>query len=295
MRATQVAARKIPFVKAHGLGNDFLILDQAHCSGLAPGDLALRLCDRHAGVGADGIVILSPPSGEAVSFRIFNSDGSEATLSGNALRCAAAVRAWQGGPGQKEFHFETRAGRRSLTYLSHGGGAWIFRAEMGRPGFAAAAIPFRPPQTVAEPIIGYPLPAGDATVAATILHMGNPQCIVFLDDWEDFDWRALGADLERHPYFPDRANIGFVKILSEDRIAARFWERGAGYTQASGTGSCACAVAAHLNGRTRRRVTVQLERGPMEVLWREDDCVELTGPAEIAAQGEFFWNQGENQ
>jgi diaminopimelate epimerase len=118
--------------------------------------------------------------------------------------------------------------------------------------------------------------------------MGNPQCILLVEDFGALDWLGLGAELERHPFFPDRANIGFVRVVSHVRIEARFWERGAGYTLASGTGSCACAVAAHLAGKTKRRVLVALERGELEVNWRADEMVELTGPAEITVAGTFL-------
>lgn len=278
----------IPFVKAHGLGNDFLLLEAAKCAGRDLADLAKRICDRHTGIGADGIVLLGDSQIASASFRIYNSDGSEATLSGNALRCAAAVVASRKEKQLSEFSFETRVGVRRLTFVSGKGHTQVFRVEMGKPEFAAAAVPFQPPGTVAEPIVGYAMPVGDTRFAATILFMGNPQCIVFLKDWDDIDWHWVGAALERHAYFPDRANIGFVQVLDERRIAARFWERGAGHTLASGTGSCACAVAAHLNEKTGRRVTVSLERGELEVFWRDDGMVELTGPAEITAEGVFL-------
>lgn len=288
-----MASRLIPFVKAHGLGNDFLILDAADCAGLDVPGLAQEMCDRHSGVGADGIVLLGKRSVADATFRIFNSDGSEATLSGNAIRCAAAAQASRSGPPFGRVGFETRIGIRALEYISHRGTTWIFRAEMGRPVFTAAAVPFRPPQPAPEPTIAFPLPVNDETVAATILFMGNAQCILFVENWSAGHWRALGAELVRHPYFPDRANIGFVRVVTRERIEARFWERGAGYTQASGTGSCACAVAAHLNGKTGRRVVVALERGEMEVHWREDGVVELTGPAAIVAQGGYIYEHGE--
>lgn len=278
----------IPFIKAHGLGNDFLLLEAVHCANQNLSELAKGICDRHTGVGADGIVVLGDSKTASATFRIFNSDGSEATLSGNALRCAAAVVSSRSQKQPAELSFSTRVGLRRLTFVSGAGQTRVFRAEMGKPEFAAEAVPFKAPTALPEPIVGFPMPVGDTRFPATILFMGNPQCIVFLKDWDDFDWHWVGAALERHAYFPDRANIGFVQVLDEQRIAARFWERGAGHTLASGTGSCACAVAAHLNGKTGRRVTVALERGELEVNWRDDEIVELTGPAEITAEGVFL-------
>jgi diaminopimelate epimerase len=283
-----VAPSGIPFAKIHGLGNDFLIVEQGSARGSAPCDLAVRMCDRHTGAGADGLVVLGPSSRTDASFRIYNADGSEAGLSGNALRCAAAwLLSRREGP-KERVTFDTRVGIRALFYLKKQESEWILRAEIGHPSFAAADVPFRPPKSVREPIMDYPLPVGDTTVSATILSMGNPQCILLVENFEMLDWIGLGAELERHAYFPDRANIGFVRVVSAERIEARFWERGAGHTLASGTGSCACAVAAHLAGKTLRRVCVALERGEMEVNWREDGMVELTGPAVITVEGTFF-------
>ncbi|MBI1749794.1 MAG: diaminopimelate epimerase [Acidobacteria bacterium] len=283
-----MAPHSIPFAKAHGLGNDFLLVEQASMSGRAPGELAVRMCDRHTGAGADGLVVLGPSSAADASFRIYNADGSEAGLSGNAVRCAAAWLLSRSERRAARIALETRVGRRELFFLGQQGSEWILRTEIGRPSFAAADVPFRPPRPVREPITNYPLPMGDTIVNATILSMGNPQCILLVDDFEAQDWMALGAELERHPYFPDRANIGFVRVVSEGQIEARFWERGAGHTLASGTGSCACVVAAHLAGKTGRRVRVALERGELEVNWREDGMVELTGPAVVTVEGTFF-------
>ncbi len=275
----------IPFVKAHGLGNDFLLLEESCVAGRDLGELAARICDRHSNVGADGIVVLGAAEGVDGTFRIFNSDGSEASLSGNALRCAAALVASRRKMHAGKISFATAVGKRQMEMVAQRGATWVFRAEMGVPDFSAARVPFRPGVDVTEPIRAFPMPVDERTFPATILFMGNPQCIVFQDNGAEFDWQWAGARLERHPYFPDRANIGFVRVLRDDRIEVRFWERGAGRTLASGTGSCACAVAAHLNGKTGRRVQVMLERGEMEVNWRDDGMVELTGPAEIVAEG----------
>jgi diaminopimelate epimerase len=285
---------QIPFVKAHGLGNDFLLVEESALAELERSALAMAICDRHTGVGADGIVVLGASASATASFRIYNSDGSEVTLSGNALRCAAAwllqKRATPARDGEV-IALDTRVGVRELAYLRREGPAWILRAEIGKPSFAAADVPFRPPagRAPADPIVDFALPVSDVTVPVTVLWMGNPQCITFVEDFSTVDWKGLGVEIERHPYFPDRANVGFVRVVDEGRIEARFWERGAGHTLASGTGSCACAVASHLAGRTGRRATVELERGALEVLWRDDGMVELTGPAEITAQGIFYW------
>jgi diaminopimelate epimerase len=286
-----MAWRAFPFSKAHGLGNDFLIVQSSDLQGIETGEIARRLCDRHMSVGADGIVVLGKSQVAEASVRIYNSDGSEATLSGNALRCAATwLRKADAGQAVANavVQLETKRGVRELRLLAQQGKRCTFCAEMGQPSFRAAEVPFRPPQPAREPIVELPLPVGDSTVVATILHMGNPQCIVFVENWESTDWRSLGQELERHPWFPDRANVGFVRVAGRDRLEARFWERGAGHTLASGTGSCASAVAAHLAKGAPRRVMVEVERGEMEVHWRADGMVELTGPAEIVAEGTAY-------
>lgn len=286
--------QRIPFSKAHGLGNDFIVVDAADAQVEAPDNLALRICDRQTGAGADGLVILGASQTANAAFRIYNADGSEATLSGNGLRCAAACWLARGGKADegKGITFETPVGPRTLFYLGRRGAEWWFRAEIGKPSFAASDVPFRPPRPVNEPILEFPLPVGDVTIPATVFSMGNPQCIVFLDGDASPEWKAVGPEIERHPFFPDRTNVGFVRVLGQNRIEARFWERGGGHTLASGTGSCACAVASHLAGKTGRRVTVEVERGAMEVCWRDEGIVELTGPAEVTVEGAFLWAKG---
>jgi diaminopimelate epimerase len=286
----------IAFAKAHALGNDFLLVEEAELGTRDPGLLAKSFCDRRTGVGADGLVVLGRSVAADASFRIYNADGSEAALSGNGLRCAAAwllERAGKAPVANHQVMLDTRTGVRRLLVLDCGdrggseGRAWRFQAEMGAPKFAPAEVPFCPPQPAPQPVLDFALPVGDTTVVITALWMGNPQCIVLVEDFALLDWERMGEDIERHPYFPERTNVGFVRVISRERIEARFWERGAGHTLASGTGSCACALAAHLAGKTSRRVTVEVERGEMGVDWRDDAVVELTGPAEIVAEGVY--------
>lgn len=290
--------QRIPFTKIHGAGNDFLIVPR-EAAAASPNELAIRICDRHTGVGADGLVLVGAgEAGADATFRIYNSDGSEAGLSGNGLRCAGAwvvrrnleLRSLNPEKESSKVVLDTKVGRRTLHYLGRRGSEWIFRTEVGKPSFAAKDVPFAPPRgvEVREPIVNFPLPVGDAIVHATLLSMGNPQCSVFVEEWATIDWMALGAEMERHPYFPERANIGFVRIVDEARIELRIWERGAGHTLSSGTGSCAAAVSANLIGKCGRRVRVALERAEMEVNWRDDGMVELTGPAEFVCDGEFY-------
>jgi diaminopimelate epimerase len=281
------APAEMAFVKAHGLGNDFLLLEAAAVDD--PARLARQICARHTGVGADGIVLLGPAEDADASFRIFNADGSEAELSGNAMRCAVAWLAAERGlaPGAR-LRLATRVGLRTHELLERRGQRFVFRSEIGRPVFEPARIPFAPPAPVPVPTVELPLEVAGRRLAATVLWMGNPQCVLLVDDLAELDWQRLGPLVERHPWFPERINASFGCVVAADRVVARFWERGVGPTQASGTGSCAVAVAAALAGRTGRRVRVETELGELAVDWRADDMVELVGPAELVARGTFW-------
>lgn len=282
---------EIRFAKLHGLGNDYLVIEESALGGRAPGEVTKAICHRHTGVGADGIALLAPAGENRWRFRIFNADGGEAGLSGNAMRCAVTWLASRTGGIEPGFTFtlETRVGEKRHIFRGRRGSEYIFQSEIVRPSFSAEKIPFRPPEPVGEPATGYPLPIGGETLPVTPLWMGNPQCIALVEDLRQIDWMRLGPQIEHHAYFPERTNAGFVQVLARDRIEARFWERGVGHTSASGTGSSACAMAAAVNGKTGRRVTVVTELGEMQVHWREaDDVVELTGPAELTAEGTFY-------
>jgi diaminopimelate epimerase len=281
------ATAEMAFVKAHGLGNDFLLLEAAAVDD--PARLARQICARHTGVGADGIVLLGPAEDADASFRIFNADGSEAELSGNAMRCAVAWLAAERGlaPGAR-LRLATRVGLRTHELLERRGQRFVFRSEIGRPVFEPARIPFAPPAPVPVPAVELPLEVAGRRLTATVLWMGNPQCVLLVDDLAELDWQRLGPAVERHPWFPERINASFGCVVAADRVVARFWERGVGPTQASGTGSCAVAVAAALAGRTGRRVRVETELGELAVHWRDDDVVELVGPAELVARGTFW-------
>lgn len=282
---------KIRFAKAHGLGNDYLVIEERELGGRSPGNVARAICERHTGVGADGIATLAAVGEKRWKFRIFNADGSEADLSGNAMRCAVTwlVSGMTAPAEGLELILETRVGPKRHIFHGRRGSEYIFESEIIRPVFSAAKLPFRPPKPVAEPATEFPLPIGDEILPVTPLWVGNPQCITIVDDLRAIDWLGLAPEIEHHPFFPERVNAGFVRVVAPDRIEARFWERGVGHTLASGTGSSACAVAAVVNGKTGRRVTVETELGEFQAHWREtDDVVELVGPAELTAEGVFY-------
>lgn len=260
----------VRFVKAHGAGNDFLLLREPPAlAESAWAALARAICDRHRGVGADGLILFTGPA----RIRLFNSDGSEAELSGNGTRCAAALLIADGGAGQ-DLAIETSAGPKQLRLLKRDGNRFHLEMRMGRPVYS--------PENV-----NYMLNTSAGARPVTILDVGNPQCAVLADNL-DFDWQALGREIESHPHFPRRTNVSFVRVVDRHTIEARFYERGAGPTLSSGTGSMGAAVAAILSGRAESPVRVVTQAGELEVEQRDGE-VFLRGPAEIIARGEFYW------
>lgn len=266
----------IPFTKAHGAKNDFLLSWTHQIQGVPAEDLprvAQAICDRHTGVGADGWLLVTMARGadEDGSIRLFNSDGSEPEISGNGTRCAAAFLIEAGCAGE-QVRIGTGAGIKFLRLLERRGRHFLFEMNMGRPVWS--------PEQVRFPLA---LPSGTREV--TILNVGNPQCAVFVGDFS-LEWRRIGAEIERHPQFPHRTNVSFVRVVDQHTVDVRFFERGAGETMSSGTGSTGAAVAAILRGETSSPVSVLTPAGPLHLRWQED--VFLEGPAEIVATGEFY-------
>jgi diaminopimelate epimerase len=261
----------IPFTKAHGAKNDFLLTrkDEAPAGDLAA--IAQAICDRHTGVGADGWILIEPASAadHDVAIRLFNSDGSEAEISGNGTRCAAAFLVEHGHPAD-EVRVRTGAGIKPLRLLERAGRSFVFEMNMGRPEFTAGRFLL-------------PLAAGARDV--TLLWVGNPQCAMPVTDF-DFDWRALGAEIECHPRFPGRTNVSFLRARDAHTLEVRFWERGAGETMSSGTGSTGAFAAAVRRGLVGSPARVVTPAGPLDLRW--DGDIFLTGPAEIVAEGVFF-------
>ena len=247
----------IPYIKAHGAGNDFLftfekaLREPLHQDHLA--DFARGICDRHRGVGADGWYLIRQPSeGHHAEILLFNSDGSKAELSGNGTRCAAAILVDAGLP-TGTVRILTGAGPRQVKLLERKGREFRFEMDMGRPTWSDDQLRF--------PL---PLKAGKREVA--ILDVGNPQCAVVVDSL-DLDWRTLGAEIENHSEFPKKTNVSFIRRIDDHAIEARFWERGAGATLSSGTGSLGAAAAAILLGQVGSPVRVVTEAGDLEVSW----------------------------
>jgi diaminopimelate epimerase len=280
---------EIQFGKFHGLGNDFIV---ARGKGLPRNlsALARAITARNTGVGADGFLVVLPPRDHRNDARVrfFNSDGSEPEMSGNGIRCVGAFLLSASRP-KSQLALETPAGLKTLHLLKGGNGKYVFRVSMGAPILEAAQIPFRP-STHKSPVIGFPLRTRAGNVRATVTSMGNPHCSVFVRNFESMDWQALGRELERDRHFPNHTNVEFVRVISRHRIEVRFWERGVGFTQSSGTGSCGATVASILNGFTERKVTAQTLAGNLEIVWPEGGEIFLTGPAERIAEGRFYFS-----
>ena len=260
---------KIPFIKAHGARNDFLLTWRDRIDGAVadPGDLARAICKRHTGIGADGWLLVDPAAGGA-AIELWNSDGSRSEMSGNGTRCAAALLYAEGHAGE-EITMITGAGPKKLRLLASNGNHFSFEMNMGQA---------RIEELNAKLVPGF---------ECVILNVGNPQCAVFTADFE-FDWRGMGAHLEHHPRFPDRTNVSFIRLMDDHRIDVRFFERGAGETMSSGTGSTGAAAAAMARGWAKSPVEVATPAGILEIRKDGQDFL-LTGPAEIVASGEFFY------
>ena len=265
----------VPFIKAHGAGNDFLF---TFASELPPGAdhpaLAKALCHRRAGVGADGWYVIDYPGAiNDAKVRLWNSDGSYAELSGNGTRCAAAILAARHGIGPS-ITLETGSGPRKLVLLDRQGDTMRFEMEVGEP--LAATGTGR-----------YLLPVSDGLLDVTILDVGNPQCAVPVEALSP-DWRLLGAEIEGHDHFPQRTNVSFFTKVDGSTIDSRFYERGPGPTLSSGTGATGAAAAAILRGLASSPVTVRTEDAPLIVRWEgPGHSAFLMGPAQIVAAGIF--------
>jgi len=285
-------ALKVPFAKFHGLGNDFLVVRGQ--SALAPlAAFARAITARHTGLGADGLVVIMPPRGRSndARARFFNADGSEAEMSGNGIRCAAAFLGGERGS-KRVIRIETGAGVRPVRSVGRlepakGGTSSVFEVGMGEPILDGPKIPFKAGD-FPSPIVGFQLRTERGLLPVTVTSMGNPHCTVLVADFDSFDWPRLGREIERNPLFPRRTNVEFVKLVSKAEIQARFWERGVGQTMSSGTGSCGAVVACILNGLTRRKVRVRTLAGNLEVHWPENSEVTLTGPVEKIAEGVYI-------
>ncbi len=276
------------FAKLHALGNDFLVMrvDEAGSLGFSLAGLARAACERNRGIGADGVVFCQPTVGDReadYSALIFNADGSKAEMSGNGIRCLAAYLSHSGMVGTADARIRTVSGIRTCRQKFRSGRCYSYQTSMGPPVLEPPRVPCR--LAVAAPILGFPLDLGTEQVPVSIVSMGNPHCTTFWPDIEKAPVASLGPRLESHSAFPRRTNVEFVEVVNRNRLHVRFWERGVGITTASGTGSCAAAVAAMLHRFVDSRVVVETAGGELEVEWDPPGEVLLSGSAVFICSG----------
>jgi diaminopimelate epimerase len=274
----------IPFAKGHGLGNDYLVLNQADLPHALSEATIVRLCDRNWGIGSDGILMLVPSSRADFGLRIFNPDASEAEKSGNGLRIFAKYLWDHGHTKQETFTVETKGGMvECRCHVTHGQVRFV-TVEMGRATFLATEIPMNGPD---REVVDVPLQLPDGTaLTVTALSVGNPHCVIFVDRLDSAECRLVGPLVERHPAFPERTNVQFARIVDRTTVDILIWERGAGYTLASGSSSCAAASAAVRNGHCDHgRVTVRMPGGDLVIDVRRDWSLRLEGPVEEVYRG----------
>lgn len=272
------------FTKYTGLGNDFVFLDGQTALGVKdPFSLAVKICDRHFGVGADGLVLLLPSSIADIKMRIINSDGSEAEMCGNASRCVALHLYRKGIVKKKQISLETLAGLIHTEIINEFSG--LVRVNMGVPRLFRKEIPMQGPED--ETAIAVPVSAGEKKFFGTAVSMGNPHFVTFVEKAAEIPLSVWGPQLETHPDFPRKTNVEFVEIVDDKTVRMRVWERGAGVTKACGTGACATAVACILNGKTAKQVTVRLDGGDLLIEWPNQEEIFMTGPATEVFAGEY--------
>lgn len=259
----------IPFSKFHGAENDFLLTWETDAPAEHLPEFARRICARNTGIGADGWMLVARDS-SGLRTRLFNSDGSEPEMSGNGTRCAAAFGLILNAVAPPEIRIQTAAGSKTLRLVSRSGGSFVFEMDMGLP---------QTEELHAQLLVARRM------VDAVILNVGNPQCAVFADPLPA-DWRAIAAEIERHPRFPKRTNVSFVRVTGRHTIDVAFFERGAGETRSSGTGSTGAAAAAILRDAAESPIEIHTPAGMLHFRWEES--MFLTGPAEWIGEGKFF-------
>ncbi len=275
------------FTKMQGAGNDYIYVNAFKEQVKDPVQTAIRVSDRHFGIGADGLVLICPSEKADFFMDIYNADGSRAKMCGNAIRCVAKYVYDRRMTDKTEIAIETLSGVKTIRVFTENGRVTAARVNMGAPILAAREIPTA---FDGENVVSQELTIGETDVLVTCVSMGNPHCVLFVDDVEALDLERLGPKFERHECFPDRINTEFVRTVSPTEFDMRVWERGSGETLACGTGACAAAVASILNGRAERDrdIRVNLRGGQLVIRWHRNGDVYMTGPAEEVFSGEIF-------
>lgn len=274
------------FTKWQGAGNDFVIVNGFKNTIADYEEAAIAVCDRHFGIGADGLVLILPSDVADFKMRIFNSDGSEAEMCGNVTRCVAKYVYEEKMTDKTKLTIETKAGLiKPEIILTATGDVHFVKVNMGKPILCGETIPVT--GFGQEKVIAQPLEIGNCSYTITCVSMGNPHCVIFVDDINLIDLEKVGPLIEKHNIFPKKINVEFAQINNRNEIRMRVWERGAGITLACGTGSSATLVAAVLNNKTDRAANLLLDGGNLYVEWGDDDCIYMSGPAKKVFTGVY--------
>lgn len=275
--------KELKFTKMHGAGNDYIYINGFQHKIDNPGELAIKLSNRNFGIGSDGLVLILPSETCDFRMQMFNSDGSEAEMCGNASRCVGKFVYDNGLTSKKEITLETLAGTKFITLLDGDAKSRKITVDMGEPILDPQLIPVN---VDSKPVINYPLDIDGKIWEVTCVSMGNPHAVTFTKDIDKLDLPVLGPKFEKNPIFPRKTNTEFIEVIDGNNLNMRVWERGAGETLACGTGACAAAVAASLNGLTDRKVTIHLLGGDLNIEWREsNNHVYMTGEAVTVFEG----------
>ena len=273
------------FVKMQGAGNDYIYVNCLAEEIENPQETARRISDRHFGVGGDGLILVLPSEVADFRMRVFNADGSEAQMCGNGIRCFAKYVYDHALTRKDVLRVETPAGIMRLDLFVEKGSVHRVRVNMGRPRLERKQIPMKGAD---GRVINEPLKVGRQTVNITAVSMGNPHVVIFVDDVAAAPVAMLGPKIENHPSFPQRTNVHFVQIISRREATQRTWERGSGETLACGTGASASLVAGCLNEKLDAEAVINVAGGKLELVWGDDDCVYMTGPAVTVFEGDWF-------
>ncbi len=279
---------QISFSKMEGLGNDFIVMDDRNGSidaGISYSELSKILCDRHFGIGGDGIILVKPSKDHDIRFVIYNSDGSRADMCGNGMRCFAKYLYEKKIIDNRQIRVQTDAGTVVPEVVANASGrVTSVKVDMGPPVLPCRDVPFISDKDTA---IDEPVDMADGTtVTLTAVGMGNPHAVVFVDDLSEVDVAGQGRAIEIHPRFPAKTNVEFIQVMDDQTLKMKVWERGAGMTLACGTGACAALTAAHVTGRTGNRATVMLDGGDLSIFWdKTTGHLFKTGPARLVFEG----------
>lgn len=274
------------FTKMHGAGNDYIYVNGFEETIKNRNEFSKKVSDRHFGIGSDGLIVVDPSEVADCKMDMYNADGSQGKMCGNGVRCVAKFVYDNGIVKKEDIAIETLSGIKYIKVTVKDGKVVAARVNMGKPILRAQEIPTK---FEGDTVVSKKLSIGESTFDVTCVSMGNPHCILYVDDVKLIDLEKIGPDFENHPMFPDRINTEFIHIVSETEFDMRVWERGSGETLACGTGACAAAVASVLNGYCKRNtdIKVNLLGGTLTINWTDDGDVYMTGPAETVCTGEI--------